>query len=337
MASEKARYSFRLVVASLEAVEEDARFRISTWDNADGLASSVARVGLLVPPLAVAGGGRFRLISGFRRLAACRALGWPELPLRVPEGHPTPAECARLAIAENAWSRALNLIELSRAVNLLAQFSPAGRVDPEEAAAAGLPGGEAFLVRIAPLCRLPQAAQEAVLEEAVSLWTAAELARMPAEAAEALAGLFRRLKAGLNVQREILTHTREIALREGVPVRELLAAPEFTALLDEAGGDPNKTTRRVRGFLRRRRYPHLSAAEERFRTLLRELPLASGLRVQPPRDFEGTRFALQLEFETAEEARLLRGRLDRLLEHPAFGALLEGKRRGYETEPQGRS
>ena len=92
-----------------------------------------------------------------------------------------------------------------------------------------------------------------------------------------------------------------------------------------------------RSFLRRRRYPHLSAAEERFRTLLRELPLASGLRVQPPRDFEGTRFALQLEFETAEEARLLRGRLDRLLEHPAFGALLEGKRRGYETELQGRS
>lgn len=337
MGSKTDRFSFRLVVAPLEAVEEDAQFRISTGDDAHGLAASVAQIGLLVPPLAVAGGGRLRLISGFRRLAACRTLGWPEIPLRVPEGQPTSAECARLAVAENAWSRTLNLIELSRAVNLLAQFSPAGRIDPGEAEAAGLPGGEAFLRRIAPLCRMPQAAQAAVLEEAVSLWTAVELARMPAEAAEALAGLFRRLRAGLNVQREILTHIREIALREGIPVRELLASPELTALLDETGGDPNETTRRVRRLLRQRRYPHLSAAEERFRTLLRELPLASGLRVQPPRDFEGTRFTLQLQFETAEEACLLRKTLDRLLAHPAFGAMLEGKRRGYETEPQERS
>lgn len=337
MGSERVRTSFfRLVVAPLEAVDEDARFRISTGGDASGLAASVARVGLLVPPLAVAAGERFRLISGFRRLAACRALGWREIPLRVPENEPSLPECARMAVAENAWSRALNLIELSRAADLLARFSPSGRVEPGEAAAAGLRGGEAFLQRIAPLCRMPQAAQAAVLEEAVSLWTALELARMPEEAAEALAGLFRRLKAGLNVQREILTHIREITLREGISVRELLSSPALAALLDDPGGDPNETTRGVRLWLRRRRYPHLSAAEERFRALLRELPLAPGLRMHPPRDFEGTRFALQLEFETAEEARLLRRTLDRLLEHPAFGALLEGKRRGYETEPQER-
>ncbi len=336
MGSEKTQPALRMVVAPLETVAEDLRFRISTWSDASDLAFSIARIGLLVPPLGVPGGRGARVISGFRRLAACRALGWSELPLRLLEAEPTERELARLAIAENAWSRRLNLIELSRAVNLLAGFSPEGRIDVAEAAAAGLRGGEAFLQRIAPLCRMPQAVQDAVLEESVSLWTAAELARLPADAAEVLAAVLRRLKAGLNVQREILTHTHEIVLREGISVRDLLASPEVAALLDEAGDDPNERTRRLRRFLRTRRFPQLSAAEDRCRALLRELPLAPGLRMQPPRDFEGTRFALQLEFATAEEALALRERLDRLLDHPAFKTLLAEKSRGYETEPRSR-
>lgn len=321
--------AFACASVPLEAIEEDRRFRISTAHDAEALKASIARIGLLHPPLVVRRAGRLSLISGFRRLAACRALGWRNLPVRVPEEEPSPRECALLAVAENAWSRPLNLIEQSRAVGLLAAFSPGGRIDVAEAHAAGLRGSEDFLNRIAPLCRAPEAVQEAILEESVSFWTAGELAAMPAEEAEALARLFRRLKAGLNLQREILTRLREIALREGISVAGVLASPAIQEIRDDPGGDPNEKTRALRDLLRRRRYPSLSAAEDRFRALLRELPSAPGLRLQPPRDFEGRRFSLQLEFDTPEEACSLREKLDALLGHPVFRALFEGKSRGY--------
>ncbi|MEJ5359732.1 MAG: ParB/RepB/Spo0J family partition protein [Desulfobacterales bacterium] len=333
MGSETRVAAFASVSVPLEAVEADDRFRISTGDDAADLAASIARIGLLHPPLVVRREGRIILISGFRRFAACRTLGWRNLPVRLPEKEPSPRECARLAVAENAWSRPLNLIEQSRAVGLLAAFSPGGKIDIAEARAAGLRGSEDFLNRIAPLCRTPEAVQEAILEESISFWTACELAAMPAGEAEALALLFRRLKAGLNVQREILTRLREIALREGISIASVLESPAVQELRDDGGSDPNEKTRALRELLRRRRYPFLSAAEDRFRALLRELPSAPGLRLQPPRDFEGKRFSLQLEFETPEEACSLREKLDALLGHPVFRTLFEGKSRGYEADP----
>ncbi len=321
----------------IEAIEEDGRFRISTGNDVADLAASIDRIGLLHPPLVVRGENRLRLISGFRRFAACRALNWREVPVRLLEKEPSLRECALLAIADNAWSRPLNLIEQSRAANLLAAFSAGGRIDLEEAQAAGLRGSGDFLKRIAALCATPQTVQEAILEESVSFWTACELAGMPAQEAEMLAELFRRLKTGLNVQREILTRLREIALRGGISIAQVLESPELRKIRDDRDGDPNEKTRALRSLLRKRRYPFLSAAEERFRALLQELPVAPGLRLQPPKDFEGTRFLLQLEFESPQEALSLREKLDFLLGHPRFRALFEGKSWGYEEEPPSRS
>ncbi len=316
----------------IEAIEEDGRFRISTGNDVADLAASIDRIGLLHPPLVVRGKDRLRLISGFRRFAACRALNWRELPVRVPEKEPSLRECALLAVAENAWSRPLNLIEQARAASLLASFSPDGRIDLEEARAAGLRGSGEFLKRIAALCGTPQAVQEAIVDESVCFWTACELADMPAPEAEMLAEVFRRLKTGLNVQREILTRLREIALREGSSIAQVLESPAIRKIWDDRDGDPNQKTRALRSLLRQRRYPFLSAAEDRFRALLRELPAAAGLRLQPPRDFEGTRFSLQLEFESPQEALSLREKLDCLLGHPRFRDLFEGKSRGYEED-----
>ena len=49
----------------------------------DGLAASIADIGLL-NPITIAADGT--LLAGGRRLAACKKLGWDKVPVRIMEG-----------------------------------------------------------------------------------------------------------------------------------------------------------------------------------------------------------------------------------------------------------
>ncbi|KXB08079.1 hypothetical protein AKJ58_00995 [candidate division MSBL1 archaeon SCGC-AAA385D11] len=49
------------------------------------LANSIDRVGLLNPITVRKDGSSYRLLAGFRRLEACKSLGWEKIPSQVLE------------------------------------------------------------------------------------------------------------------------------------------------------------------------------------------------------------------------------------------------------------
>lgn len=307
----------------------DERFRITTRRANDDLHLSIGRLGLLVPPLMLPGAAGFIIVSGFRRTAACRGLGWDSIRARILQ-KASLYECALKAIAANSLERPLNLIETSRALRLLDRYAPEGRAAPEHTAALGLPTHAGIAARLKTLCRLPAEVQEAILEETVSLAMACEIGRMEEGLAVVFARLFRQLKTSLNKQREIVTLVAEIARREGINPREVLAEDRLSRLMDAQDLDRNQKTQRIRKQLRQRRFPALVAAEDNFHSLRQRLALGDNLQLAPPRDFEGTRFALTLNFESLEEVGRLRVKLDELVAHPDFKTLLTGKGRGFE-------
>jgi len=143
------------------------------------------------------------------------------------------------------------------------------------------------------------------------------------------ARLFRQLKTSLNKQREIVTLVAEIARREGIDPRHVLAEDRLSRMLDAQDLDRNQKTQRIRRLLRQRRFPALVAAEDKFHALRQRLKLGDNLQLAPPRDFEGTRFTLTLNFESLEEVGRLRVKLDELVDHPDFKTLLTGKGRAF--------
>jgi ParB-like chromosome segregation protein Spo0J len=306
----------------------DERFRITTRRDSDALHRSIGRLGLLAAPLVLPGASGFIIVSGFRRIAACRGLGWDSIRARVLQ-KASPYECALTAIAANSLERPLNLIETSRALRLLDQYAPEGHAPPEDTAALGLPAHAGVAAKLKTLCRLPEEAQDAVLEEAVSFAMACEIGRMEEGLAVAFARLFRQLKTSLNKQREIVTLVAEIARREGIDPGQVLAEDRLSRIIDAQDADRNQKTQRIRALLRQRRFPALVAAEDNFHSLRRRLTLGDNLQLAPPRDFEGTRFALTLNFENLEEVGRLRIKLDELVDHPDFKTLLTGKGRAF--------
>ena len=58
-------------------------FKVIENEELNTLAQSIRESGVLVPALARPAGDRYELISGHRRLAACKLLGLPTIPVIV--------------------------------------------------------------------------------------------------------------------------------------------------------------------------------------------------------------------------------------------------------------
>ncbi len=306
---------------------EDNAFRITTNTEDAGLAKSIRGVGLISPPLLLSKSGDggdpgFRIIAGFRRVAACNALGRRRIPARVLPPETPGLTCARLAAADNAFQRSLNPIEISRALTLLRRHLP----DPADLAAAagdlGLPDAPDPIRKLLPLCTLPAELQSGILAGAISLSMARTLSALDPDLAVALARLFRDLKLSLGKQREVLTLLQEIASREERTEADVLDDDGVQSILGDAEADRNQRAAALRRWLRRRRYPAISRAEAAFNEAVRELPLGEGVQLIPPKGFESPVYSLSLTFKSRSELSDRNRRIGEILSHPALRTIL---------------
>ncbi len=333
MDSDGERYPESLVVIPLSDIDQgDGAFRITTRQDIDDLTASIRRIGLLTAPLIVERPKGLSIVSGFRRIAACGRLGWKQIRARVLYAEFPPFECARRAVGENSTQRVLNLIEASRALGLLERHSPGGKVRAEDLAALGLPSHPEVVGRIRSLVHLPSAVQEGILEGSISLSMACELGGLEERLAVCFAELFRRLKIGLNKQRDILWMVLEIARREGITGQKVLEEPALVDLLGAEHIERSHRAHRLRQLLRRRRYPAHSAAEDNFKRLRQRLKLGENLHLIPPKDFEGTMFNLILTFANLEDLVRLKTRLGELVENPDLESILGSKANGFDLQ-----
>jgi ParB family chromosome partitioning protein len=311
-------------VPTADIDSKDATYRITTADGIDELTASLTLVGLVNRPvLQRLRTGCCRIVSGFRRVAACRRLGWPAIPCRLVPLDASEQDCVHLAIAENSLQRPLNLIECSRALNLLAAVC----ANPEEtirrSAQLALPANPVLVEKIRRLEGMPPTVRQGVLSGGIALAMALELSRLGAASAEALARIMTELKLGLNRQRELLTLMREIAAREGVALENLLGDAAIARILQAPETERAARARQLAAYLKQRRYPVITQTQNRFERLQQELKLGPGVDLLPPKDFEGTTYTLSIRFDGLDQLRKRQRSLTALPDSDAFRAFME--------------
>lgn len=177
----------------LEAISDDATFRLRDEGDVAPLASSIGRLGQLVPvelrplPGAAEGGPRFQVVAGFRRLAALRMLARERVLARVHETLED-GDARALALALALVTEPLLASELQALRERLAASGEAPWADEAlEEALARAPVDPRLRERfVAWLERPDEAEAETETEEAVEEEAAAEeLAAAPAGDAEA--------------------------------------------------------------------------------------------------------------------------------------------------------
>lgn len=95
----------------------------------DELAESISRIGLINPLVVVSKNGRYNLIAGHRRFAACIRAGLKEVQVHIIEGDRR--EVCEISLAENLFRKDLSPLEMAVAVVALIKE---GGIDREQIA-----------------------------------------------------------------------------------------------------------------------------------------------------------------------------------------------------------
>jgi hypothetical protein len=258
-------------------------------------------------------------------MAACKALALETVNAGVVNPEATPADCAQIAIAANSFQRDLNLVEMSRALNLLASFLTDPAQVEDAAGALNLPQSSARINKIQKIERLPAALKDSLLQNRISLEMALELDGLGSEAGAAVCRLFSRLQLSRGKQRELLTNLMEISRRDDIPVGRLLASRRVQNVLSDREMDRNQKTKRLRDLFREKRFPRLYASEKRFAGSLKKISTGNRMSLHPPDYFEGDAFTVHFSFRDPKELTHHLKTLEQLAQNPLLSDLMSKK------------
>ncbi len=302
----------------------DAPLFLLSWGrDAAALAASVKKAGLAAPLVLQETTAGLRLICGQRRRQALRDAGLNQFPSFILPASLSERELLVLALEENLGHRDFNEAEKVLALAQLSKHFSSAELTGRWLARLGLPPREEYLERYLSLEKLGQAGLDALAAGTLDPETGARLAGLPADDLGPVVAMLESLQPGLNKRRQIITWLEEISRRETLSLRAVLALPELSAIISRAGLNRPQKEAEVREWLRRRRYPQLTAMEDRRNTLLKALNLPDRVSLQTPPGFEGLDFALQLTFRDAAEISRQLQALRAVAENPALAELVE--------------
>lgn len=295
----------------------DESYRITTNRQSTDLAGSIGRIGLIHAPILFQKEHAFVIVSGFRRINACAGLDRRSVQAFLVEPDSSELDRVCLAITENATQRALNLIELSRACQKLSRLIEDENEFFRIVRILGIDENRKYIKKVLKVGHMPGPLQDSILDHSISLPMALELEFLDSEEILKIIAIFRQIKGGLNIQREILVHMREIARRENTSIQAILDSRSIAVWLEDPNQDRAVKTKKIRKYLKERRYPELSGYENQFNHVLSQFNHL-GVDIIPPKHFEGTVYQVNLSFRNPEELESKTAALQKIIENQEF-------------------
>ncbi len=284
---------------------EDQRYRISTGGPSEAMVASIKLAGVVSPPIVFPRkleGPTFTVVSGFKRLIACRELGLKEAVVKIVPAKTTQSQLARIAIIDNMMHRDLNFVEQARMIRLLDPLHHDPAELCREANQLGIAVNVKMLEKLRSVNKMGVLLQDALIRGVIALPVALQIAEMDDGAtADRVTTLLGRLGLGLNRQRELLEWLVGISRREAISIPSLLKEDEIEDILRDDDMDRGERGRRLRQCLKRRRYPELTEAENRFRRAVRAFKLEPGIQLHCPPHFEGQNYSLKIDFKHQQD------------------------------------
>lgn len=290
---------------ALQSIDlEDRALMITFAPRLEALRASIAKVGILHPPLlqATSPPGRYRVASGYKRIMVLKDLGAETVTAHL---YPSGNDLAlfSLGLAENLGTRPLNLVEKSLALDRLIHLFGLSR---EDVAQQHLPTLELgtdpeTLDLYLSLASLEDDIKESLVRDRISIATAQRLAGLAPADRLAFHRLITDLVPGKNRQLQILTLLLDIVRIERAALSRLLEENEIQRLVHDQTVQTPVRARRVQEALHRRRYPRFSQAEQQFQELKKKLKLPAHVSLMPPPYFEDQTYRLTITFQSQKQ------------------------------------
>jgi len=300
----------------------DERFRISVVLASDELAASIRDLGLLNPPVVAQRQGSRVLVSGWKRVQACRTVALSPIPVFVAD-EKNDLELFKGAVYENALVRAFSAVEKAEVLARLRDFGAKS---------------DELVRRYLPLLGIPPTRDYLDLYLFVAGFGPEEKRVVhdrnpPAAVLQALLPFGSCVRTrllpwlwtlGQNKQKELLNNLREIAARDGVSPEDVLAHPSIRDLGIDDRLSPRQQAEELVEHLKQLRNPALSTWSEAFAAALEKLGIEKGVVIDPSPFFEGEDLCLHFSFRSREEFLKRLSRLKDLADKREFQALFRG-------------
>jgi ParB/RepB/Spo0J family partition protein len=285
---------------------EDRSFCASWGRSIEILRSSIQAAGQTSPVILrrAAASGRCQIVHGFRRMEALKSLGKDQVKAVVLEGEDASDRRAfEIMFWENLTTRGFNPVEAAMAARAAAY---AARMDEAEILSTYLPAmgferSRKILDRLTGILDLEPQWLDWIAQKDVSLKTAGLIRKVSAEDRTALLALFKSIRPGQNIVRELIPLLSEIAARESSTISELLNEQEFKKLSDPERADRNQRQSEVMQYLRRRKGKERERIVSAMDELRRSLDLPSGVSLKKPSRLAPLSLVFQVEADSGEE------------------------------------
>jgi len=288
------------------------------------LVNSIRQIGQVSPVLCRKTRQGFKLFSGFLRLEAMRKLGKKSvLALTWKSQDLSEEQAFRMAFSENVSARGLNLVEQAMAVAALLKLGLSKKhIANSYFQPAELPASLGVVESLEALNLLEHDSKKFLVEKAISLRCASELARLSPADRSALKAILH-LHPTASQFREILEMTDEIGRRDRINIAEVLQSRELkTILKDPKPPAPQKLERFVKA-LKKSRHPHYARLQARHNRLCRQLAIPAELKIIPADFFEEPKYQLNLALNSQTQAREIFQKLLSAALSPAWKKLFE--------------
>ena len=303
---------------------DDTTFKITTDESTDDLVDSIKNVGLISPPILMRkSGGRYTIVCGFRRIDACRLLGWKHIEARVIPVCSNDARNLILAIADNTYNRQLNLIEQAVSISKLSKYYEDDTALTREANKAGLPVNPGLVKKLKKINAAHEALKRKMAADVISLTIGLELAELELATALVLIRIIEELKLTLNHQKELIRLVKEISLIKQVPAANIINDVIISKIINHPEIDRNQKIKKMRHTLKQIRYPEIVRFEEKYFDHLQRMDLPESIHLIPPADFEGNNYSMSLNFNNRSQFQRIVETLTQLQNHPDFAKILE--------------
>ncbi|MBF0100401.1 MAG: hypothetical protein HQK77_05780 [Desulfobacterales bacterium] len=306
----------------------DEMFRISLDCDHTDLKSSIDSFGLISHPIVLHQNinqfKSYRIVCGFKRIAACLSLGFPTVDVKSLRFNDVDEKsihltCIQLSIEDCVFQRKLNIVEQASVVGkLFVLIGTQSQWQDTASSILKIQQNPLYIEKLLRIDKLPLPVKQWVVQERISFNTAIALSELESELSIQLADLFAELMLSVNKQNELLTLIKEIAIRDGCTIQNVLEHGEMKTIMDNPDQNRNERTQSIRHYLKKRRFPEISKHIEAFDHILKTIKLSSKIKITPPEYFEGNTYMMQIQFRNWNELVNHKDTIERILSHNDF-------------------
>jgi len=299
----------------------DERFRIAYIFELAPLIRSISEIGLVHPPVLTYREEKAIIVTGWKRLLACRSLGMASVICSIFEG-PSDLDAFRLALEENLTSRLFTLLEKAQILTRLIQVGiPESEVVKGYLTLLDIPRTPNHLDTFLHIAALDAETKE-FIHSKNTIYPVAELLTEYSEEQRRLLLPFLH-PLGQNKQKELLRNLLEISKRDRNPIENILKDAQIQKVSQDPNLSPLQKADAVRTLVYRRRYPTVSAWTDSFRSSKKDLEWPDGIQIEPSPFFEGEEVEVRFAFKNIDEFKGKLNKINELSSNETIAKLLQ--------------